>query len=37
MKTNFENIAVVIRNKAIIFCQILRYLMKTKGKSVCGQ
>ena len=29
--------AVVIRNKAIIFCQILRYLMKTKGKSVFGE
>ena len=29
-------LAIVIHNKAIIFCQILRYLMKTKGKSVCG-
>lgn len=37
MKTNFENIGGSYCNKAIIFCQVLRYLMKIKGKSVCGQ
>lgn len=37
MKTILKILAVVIYNKVIIFCQILRYLMKAKGKSVFGE
>ena len=30
-------LAVVIHNKVIIFCPILRHLLKTKGKSAFGE
>ena len=37
MKTNFETIGGSYSYQGDYLFQILRYLMKTKGKSVCGQ
>lgn len=37
MKTNFENIGGSYSQQGYYLLPILRYLMETKDKSVCGQ